>query len=188
MSKSVHFRADAIRNRERIVAAARERFAASDGMVSLESVALAAGVGIATLYRHFPDRETLVEAVYCLELDALTEEAEHLLDVHEAFDALRKWMDRYARFVDTKRALYDALRAAFRSRATPAPQTRARLRATIAKFLSAGASDSTLRDDVEPDDVTVSLAGIMLMAKTAADQEQVRRLLDLLMDGLRPRR
>ena len=187
MSKLTHLRADAVRNRERLIAAARERFSAGDETASLEGVAQAAEVGIATLYRHFPTREALIEAVYRSEFDALAVCAERLLDVHMAFDALRIWMDRYARFVATKRAMNDALRIALTSRTSPAPETRARIRATVAKFVCAGASDGTIRGDVEPDDITVSLAGMVLATTTSTDQGQLRRLLDLLMDGLRPR-
>ncbi len=155
--------------------------------MSLEGVAQAAGVGIATLYRHFPTCEALVEAVYRSELDALAADAEHLLVAHRAFDALRMWMDRYTRFVAPKRAMFDALRIALTSRTSPVPETRARIRATIDRFVSAEAADGTIRDDVDPDDVTVSLAGMVLVAATSTDPEQLRRLLDLLTDGRRPR-
>lgn len=187
MSKPNQLRADAVRNRERLVAAARERFSGGDEGMSLEGVAQAAGLGIATLYRHFPTLEALVEAVYRSELDALAADADHLLAANIAFDGLRMWMDRYARFVATKRAMYDALRIALTSRTSPASETRARIRATVARFVSAGASDGTIRDDVEPDDITLSLAGAVLAATISTDQAQLRRLLDLLMDGLRPR-
>lgn len=186
MSKPTHLRADAARNRERLIAAAREQFSSGDKTVSLEGVAQAADVGIATLYRHFPTREALVEAVYRSELDALAADAEDLLHDYMAFDALRMWMDRYVRFVVTKHAMYDALRMALASRTGPAPETRARIRASVAKFLAAGASDGTIRDDVEADDVTLSLAAMVVATMTSTDQNQLRRLLDLLMDALRP--
>ncbi len=163
-------RADATRNRECLIAAARERFTAGNTMLSLEGVAQAAEVGIGTLYRHFPTREALVEAVYRSELDSLSTEAESLLNAHFAFDALRIWMDRYTRFVATKRAMYEALRIALTSKTRQAPQTRARIRASVAKFVSAGTVNGTIRDDVAPDDITVNLAGIVLMT-TATDQD-----------------
>ena len=186
MSKPTRPRADAARNRVRLVAVARERFAAGDRTVSLGDVARAADVGIATLYRHFPTRESLVEAVYRAELDALAAEAAPLLAALDAHAALRAWMDRYTRFVATKRAMVDALRSAFASGAGVAPETRARIGATLATFLAAGAADGTIRTDVAADDVTVGLAALVL-ATTVADPDQLRRLLDLLTDGLRPR-
>lgn len=82
--------------------------------------------------------------------------------------------------------MYDALRIAVTSGARQAPETRVRIRATVSKFVSAGVSDGTIRDDIDPDDITVNLAGIVL-ATISTDQLQMGRLLNLLMDGLRPR-
>ncbi len=187
MSKPPRLRADAARNRERLIAEARRFFSAGNATVSLESVARAAGVGVATLYRNFPTREALIEAVYCSELDALAADVEPLLAAHGALDALRIWMDQYARFVAAKHAMRDALRIALTSPMALAPETRARVRAVVARFMTAGASDVTIRQDIEPDDVTLSLAGAVLMTATSTDASQLRRVLDLLLDGLRPR-
>ena len=187
MSKPPRQRADAARNRERLVAEARRFFAAGEAAVPLEGVAQAARVGVATLYRHFPTREALVEAVYGAELDALGADADALLAAHGAFDALRVWMDRYARFVAAKHAMRAARRSARPAPAAAPPQTRARSRAGGARFAAAGAADGTLRGDVEPDDVTLILAGAVLMTASSTDMCQLRRLLDLLADALRPR-
>lgn len=180
-------RADAAVNRERLIAEARRFFTTGDATVSLEVIAQAAGVGVATLYRNFSTREALVEAVYRLELDALAADAEPLLAAHRAIDALRMWMDRYACFVAAKHAMRDALRITLTSPTTSIPETRVRVRAVVARFMAAGAADGTIRDDVEPDDVTLGLAGAVLMTATSTDASQLRRLLDLLLDGLRPR-
>ena len=180
-------RADAVVNRERLIAEARRFFTAGDASVSLELVAQAAGVGVATLYRNFPTREALVEAVYGLDLDALAADAEPLLAAHSAVDALRMWMDRYACFVAAKHAMRDALRIALTSPTPAIPETRIRVRAVLARFIAAGAADGTIRADMEPDDVTLCLAGAVLMTATSTDASQLRRLLDLLLDGLRPR-
>ena len=190
MSKPPRLRADAARNRDRLIVEARRSFSAGDATVSLEGIAQAAGVGVATLYRHFPTREALVEAVYRSELDALAADAEPLLAAHGALDALRMWMDRYAGFVAVKHAMLDALRIALTAPPTPtvsAPETRARIRAVVARFTAAGAADGTIREDVEPDDVTLSLAGAVLMTATSSDATQLSRMLDLLLDALRPR-
>ena len=188
MSKTPSLRADAARNRERLIAEARRFFSAGDATVSLDGVAQAAGVGVATLYRHFPTREALVEAVYRSELDALAADVEPLLAVHRAHDALRMWMDRYARFVAAKHPMRDALRIAMTSPTAPTAETRIRIRAVMARFVAAGAADGTIRSDLDPDDVTLSLAGAVLMTATSTDASQLRRLLDLLLDGLRSRR
>lgn len=187
MSKPSRPRADAVRNRERLVAEARRFFSAGGATVPLDAVAQAAGVGVGTLYRHFPTREALVEAVYRSELDALAAEAEPLLAAHPALDALRIWMDRYALFVAAKHAMRDALRIALTSPTASRPETRARVRDIVARFVAAGAADGTIRADVEPDDVTVCLAGAVLMTATSTDAGQLSRLLNLLLDGLRPR-
>ena len=97
-------------------------------------------------------------------------------------------MDRYACFVATKHAMQDALRVALTSRADAASEARARVCGAVAAFLAAGAADGTIRADVEPDDVTMSLADVVLMTTAASDPAQLRRVLNLLMDALRPSR
>ena len=187
MSKSSALRADAARNRQRIIEVAREQFSKQNSSVTLEDVARRAEVGIGTLYRHFGTREALVEAVYRSELDALMAAGEALLKSHPAFQALRMWMDRYVIFVATKHAMRETLSSAFTSRSGPSLATRSRIRTSIVRFLSAGIADHTIRDDVQEDDLTVSLAATVLAMKLASDEDQLRRVLDLLMDGLRPR-
>jgi AcrR family transcriptional regulator len=180
-------RADAARNRQRLVEIAREQFSKRNGSVTLEDIARRAGVGIGTLYRHFATREALVEAVYRSELNALMNDGEELIKQYPAFQALRMWMDRYVEFVATKHAMRETLSSAFTSPSSPSLETRSRIRASIARFLSAGVADRTIRADVQEDDLTVSLAASVLAMKLASDQDQLRRVLNLLMDGLRPR-
>lgn len=179
-------RADARRNRERLIAVARDAFASGDGGVSLEAVASAAGVGVGTLYRHFPTREALVDAVYASELDEVTGCAPELLRLHPADAALRAWMNRYAAFVTTKRGMLDTLRSGWAAGTIATPDTRARITEVVAGFLAAGEAQGVLRGDVLPEDVTAALAGILLSTATIGNPGQVGRLLDLLMAGLRP--
>jgi AcrR family transcriptional regulator len=179
-------RADAVKNRERIVVEARRLFASAGQAASLEAIAAAAEVGIGTLYRHFPTKDVLVEAVYRSELDALERDADHLLTRQSSFDAMRQWMDGYARFVATKHAMHDALRIALTPRSGAGTETRIRINATIAKFLAGGSRDGSIRDDIRAEDVTLSMAGTVFAATAWADQDQVGRVLDLLMAGLRP--
>jgi AcrR family transcriptional regulator len=181
-------RADAHRNRERLVAAARDTFAAGGGVATMQEVARAAGVGVGTLYRHFPTREALVDAVYSAQLDEVTAAAAGLLAAHPADIALRRWMDAYAAFVEAKRGLLDTLRSGWAAGTIATPDTRARVSAVIGDMLAAGAEQGVLRADVQPDDVTATLAGVMLATATMGVGEgQVDRILDLLVDGLRPR-
>src|SRR5882724_11500966 len=129
-------RAVAQRNRENLVAVARAAFAATPDPVPLEAVAREAGVGIGTLYRHFPTREALVEAVYAAELDDVATSAPALLAALAPDAALRAWMDRYAAFVATKRGMIDTLRAAMASGRIATPATRQRLTAAVASILA----------------------------------------------------
>jgi AcrR family transcriptional regulator len=161
-------------------------FAEAEPKVSLEAIARAAEVGIGTLYRHFPTKETLIEAVYRTELDALDSEADELLSDHPAAEAMRQWMDRYARFVVAKHAMHDALLVALAPRSSEGSEIRTRITATIAKFLSAGSRDRSIGGDVRPDDITVILAGSVFAAAASVDPRQIDRVFDLLMAGLRP--
>ena len=174
-------RADATKNRERLIAEALALFSAGDGAATLDSIAKAAGVGAV---RHVTPATALIEAVYRLELDALEAEADDLLEGHSASEAMRRWMDRYVQFVATKHAMHDALRIALAPRAWAVSEVRVRIDKTIAKFLGIGSQDGTLRDDLRPDNVTLSLAGMVLAATTSTDVHQASRLLDLLMAAL----
>ncbi|MEO3873426.1 TetR/AcrR family transcriptional regulator [Nonomuraea sp. B12E4] len=176
-------RADAQRNRDKLIEVARAAFAAADGTVPLEGIARGAGVGIGTLYRHFPTREALVEAVYAAELDDVTGSASTLLQELAPDAAMRAWMERYAAFVATKRGMADTLRAGWASGRIATPATRERITAAVATILARGAETGSLRGDVEPQDITVMLLGIFLAGDTS---EQTGRLIGLVMDALRP--
>jgi len=181
-----HGRSDARRNRERLLSAAREAFASGDGAVPLEALARRAGVGIGTLYRHFPTREALVDAVYASELDEVTTTATKLLRRHPADVAMRAWMDRYAQFMSAKRGMLDTLRPGWAAGTIATPDTRARITEVVSTFLDAGAEQGLLRDDIPVDDVTTALAGVFLATTALGHPDKVGPLLDLLMAGLRP--
>jgi AcrR family transcriptional regulator len=152
-------RADAQRNRERLVEAARRAFASGEHKATLEGIARDAGVGIGTLYRHFPTREALVEAVYRAELARLCDSAAELLADLEPDAALRAWMDRFAGYVAAKRDMADTLRVIVAAGTITSSQARERLAASVQVLLDAGVAAGTLRDDVLAQDVVVSLAG-----------------------------
>jgi AcrR family transcriptional regulator len=177
-------RADARRNRERLLEAALRAFSSGEE-VSLETIARQAGVGIGTLYRHFPNREALVEAVYRGELARLRDTAGELLASRAPDAALRVWMNGFADYVTAKRGMAETLRAIAATGAISPAQTQQTLTATVKGLLDAGAAAGTLRDDVAAADVLASLTGIFLIAGTPRQREQAGRLLDLLMDGLR---
>jgi AcrR family transcriptional regulator len=180
-------RADARRNRDRLLSAAVRAFSQDGPDVTLDAIARDAGVGIGTLYRHFPTREALIEAAYRSELAKLCDAVPDLLQDMRPDEATRAWMDRYIEYMTTKRGMADALRVVIASGGTPYAQSRDRLITAITSLLQAGAASGTLRADIEPADVLASLSGISLAAGEPAQRAQARRLLDLLMDGLRYR-
>jgi AcrR family transcriptional regulator len=184
---AIRQRADARRNRDRLLDAAVRAFSAGGPDDTLEAIARDAGVGIGTLYRHFPTRDALVEAAYRNELARLCDAAAELLQTLPADRALRVWMDRFVDYMTTKRGMADALRAVIASGGNPYAQSRDRLVATLTDLLRAGAAAGTVRTDVAPGDVLAGLSGVSLAAGEPAQRDQARRLLDLLMDGLRHR-
>ena len=174
-------RRDARHNRQRIIDAAARTLAAGPDPVKIETIAQEAGVGVGTLYRNFPSREALVEEVYRSELTRLCAMATQLAADQPPADAMREWMRRYQDIVATKHGMAEALRAVIASGAINSGQTREHLNGAIATILDAGRADGSLRADVQPADVSASMAGIML---TAADIDQATRMLQLLVDGL----
>jgi AcrR family transcriptional regulator len=180
-------RADAQRNRDRLLDVAVRAFSQEGPEVTLDAIAKDAGVGIGTLYRHFPTRESLVEAAYRNELGRLCDAAGELLEAVPADQATRTWMDRFVDYLTTKRGMADALRAVIASGGNPYEQSRERLTGAIGTLLRAGAAAGSIRPDARPDDVLASLSGVSLAAGDPARRDQASRLLDLLMDGLRYR-
>jgi AcrR family transcriptional regulator len=181
-------RTDARENREKLLRAAASRFAAEGAGVALESVARTAGVGVGTLYRHFPTREALVEAVYRKEVDALCAYSGELLAELPADAALAAWMERFIAYAATERGLSGALKSVASSQSDLFAATRERLLTAIGALLGAGIATGRLRDDVTADDV---LTGMNAVWTIAAEGEQwaarARRVLSLLMDALRVR-
>jgi len=179
-------RADASRNRDELLAVATRLFATADAEPSMRAIAAAAGVGIATLYRHFPTREALVDAVYRDQVSRLTSGARDLLDELDAPTALRRWMDLFGDWVATKNGMLDTLVAMVESGELAHADTRTELLAAIDELLDAGRTSGQLRDDVPAEDVAAALIGTFTVAKAPAHAATAGRLLDLLMDGLRP--
>jgi AcrR family transcriptional regulator len=181
-------RADAARNRERLLSAAVRALSSGAGPeVTLEAIARDAGVGIGTLYRHFPTREALIEAAYRNELTRLCEAAPELQRTLRADEATRAWMDRFVDYMTTKRGMADALRTVIASGGNPYATSRDQLLAALTGLIEAGSAAGVIRADVDPADVLASLSGVTLAAGEPAQREQAGRMLDLLMDGLRPR-
>lgn len=179
-------RADAARNRDQLLAVATRMFMAAETEPSMRAIAREAGVGIATLYRHFPTRESLVDAVYRDQVGRLTAGARELLAELPPAAAMRRWMDLFGDWIAAKNGMLDTLHAMVESGEIAHAQTRTELLAAITAILEAGRAAGDLRPDVEADDVAAALIGIFTVAPRGVPGSKAARLLDLLMDGLRP--
>ncbi|GHF50530.1 AcrR family transcriptional regulator [Amycolatopsis bartoniae] len=180
-------RADATRNRDQLLAVATRMFAAAGAEPSMRAIAREAGVGIATLYRHFPTRESLVDAVYRDQVVRLTTGARELLGRQPPAAAMRRWMDLFGDWIATKNGMLDTLLAMIESGEIAHARTRTELLAAITTILDAGRAAGDLRSDVTAEDIAAALIGIFTVAPRPGHEAKAGRLLDLLMDGLRAR-
>ena len=180
-------RADAVRNRERVLEAAKAVFSAGGADASLEAVARRAGVGIGTLYRHFPTREALYEAVYRREVEQLGDLAEQLKNEAKPVDALRRWLRSNVEFVATKKGMSAALALAAHGSAELHSYTFDRLTKAVGALLDRAVAAGEIRSDVSPEDLLRALVGMCYMHDQAGWQSTVLRLLDVFVDGLRAR-
>ena len=177
-------RADARRNIKALLKAAMTVFATSGVDAPMREIAEQAGVGVGTIYRHFPVRADLIVAVFRHEVDDCAEAAAALAAAHPPWVALRGWVDRYIALVTTKRGLaaalrsgdpgYDGLPAYFENRLGPA----------LDGLLKAAAAAGEIRGDVKAWDLLWAIAGLC-GPRRVGDAEVARRMIDLLLDGLR---
>jgi AcrR family transcriptional regulator len=178
-------RADALRNRERVLEAAKDVFSAGGAEASLEAVARQAGVGIGTLYRHFPTRESLFEAVYRREVDQLTELAETLKIEADPVAAIRLWLRANVSFVATKRGMSAALALAAKPSSSLTTDSFEKLTRAIGGLLDRAAAKHAIRPDIVPGDLLRAMIGMCMLNDQPGWQESVMRLLDVIVDGLR---
>jgi AcrR family transcriptional regulator len=179
-------RVDAIRNRERVLEAAKAVFSAGGAEASLEAVARAAGVGIGTLYRHFPTREALFEAVYRREVQQLADLAEQLKQ-EEPVEALRHWMRSNVNFVATKKGMSAALALAAYKNPELFSHSLDQLTRSVGGLLARAIATGEIRDDISPQDLIRALIGMCYMHDQPGWQASVLRLVDVFVDGLRVR-
>jgi AcrR family transcriptional regulator len=180
-------RADALRNRERLLAAAKAVFSAGGADASLEAVARTADVGIGTLYRHFPTREALYEAVYRHEVEQLSELAEELKGEASPVEALRLWLRSNVEFVATKKGMSAALALAAQANSELMAFSYDRLTKAIGVLLDRAVAAGEIRGDVGPEDLLRALIGMCYLHDQPGWQASVVRLLDVFVDGLRVR-
>jgi AcrR family transcriptional regulator len=181
-------RTDALRNHDRLLEAARTVFSAGGPEASLEAVARAAGVGIGTLYRHFPTREALFEAVYRHEVKQLANLAERLSKGGtQPVEALRQWMRSVVRFVATKKGMSAALALAIAKDSDLVSSSSDQLAQAIGMLLEHAIAAGEIRDDVSPEDLLRTIVGMCYTHDQPGWQKNVLRLVDVFVDGLRSR-
>jgi AcrR family transcriptional regulator len=178
-------RADAVRNRERVLAAAKLVFSKGGADASLEAVAKRAGVGIGTLYRHFPTREALFEAVYRREVRQLSELAEQLKDEPSPVEALRRWLHSDIELVATKKGMAAALALAVHGSSELYVDSLERLAKPVGVLLDRAVAAGEIRSDISPKDLLRALVGMCYMHDQPGWQASVVRLVDIVVDGLR---
>ena len=181
-------RADALRNRERVLEAARNVFSAGGPGASLEAVASAAGVGIGTLYRHFPTREALFDAVYRHEVQQLAAFAERLKKAAEPIEALRQWLHALIRFVATKKGMSAALALAVAKDSDLFSYSSDLLMRSAGELLERAIAAGAIRNDIGPEDLIRTLVGMCYTHDQPGWQKSVLRLVDVFIDGLCSRR
>jgi AcrR family transcriptional regulator len=176
-------RADARRNQERLVAAAREVFAREGGGASLEAVAREAGVGVGTLYRHFPRRIDLVEAVYRGEVDELLGTAERVTDELDPWPAMVAFLEAFVHYAQGKRTILNELQEAFEKNPDLRSESRERIERGMGLVLERGQRSGVVRPDIAASDLMQLVAPMCTNATLLADQST--RLLAVILDGLR---
>ncbi|HEX4172432.1 MAG TPA: TetR/AcrR family transcriptional regulator [Acetobacteraceae bacterium] len=178
-------RADAVRNRERVLESAKVVFSRGGPEASLEAVARYAGVGIGTLYRHFPTREALYEAVYRREVDQLVELAGQLETQATPVEALRRWMQAGVEFMATKKGMANALALAASSSSDLLAYSLDRLTKALGELLQRAVAAGELCADIDPEDLLRALVGMCYAQDRPGWQAKVLHLVDIFIEGLR---
>ena len=188
MTRDPHrpLRADAQRNRDKILAAAVRVFTEEGIGAHFERIAKEAGVSSGTLYRNFPTREALVEAAYRKELARLCDAVPGLLATMPPHRALHAWTRHFMDYVTAKFGMADALQAVIDSGTNPYNQSHQLIQTALTALMDAGTTASTIRSDISPADMFAALTGIALTCGKPHQRDQAERLLDLTFDGLRP--
>ncbi len=178
-------RADARRNRDKLIGVAATAFAEKGVETSLEDIARQAGVGIGTLYRHFPTREHLVEVVYRRELESLAAAARELAEKHPPDVALEEWMRRFVSYIATKRGMSNSLRILMTSNSSLFAEGFGNMRGALEGLLKTASEQGYVRTDMDTADLMHALASIYSIPESPEWRERSLRLIGLLMDGLK---
>jgi AcrR family transcriptional regulator len=180
-------RADAKRNHDLLLVSAGELFAERGIEVPLEEIAKRAEVGIGTLYRHFPTRDALNEAVYRHEVETLCDGVDELIAKHSADDALAEWMAAFVTYVARKRGMAVALKSALGADAELFSSSRRRIVGALDQLLANAIGAKVIRADVDSEDLLSAMSGICMASDNPGWNARTNRLVELLIDGLRYR-
>jgi AcrR family transcriptional regulator len=178
-------RADSARNRQLLIDAGKAGFSEVGLNVSLEEIARRAGVGIGTLYRHFPTREDVVEAVYRREVEQLAQAVPRLLETLPPGEALHKWMHLFVDYIATKRLIAPSLAAAASRGSSLHASSVELITGAITTLVKRAVASGDVRKDIDPSDLLRALVGVSYGNPDVGWQASARRLVDILMDGLR---
>jgi AcrR family transcriptional regulator len=179
-------RTDAQRNRERILEVAKEAFTRSGANASLDDIAKQAGVGPGTLYRHFPTRDELLEAVYRTEVEKLAAAERKFAETMPPIEALRAWMLLFVDYIATKKIIASALNKLVGGPSKVIEASYAQVHEAIRALVKRAIKSGDIRKDVDPIDLLRALIGVAYMSSSPDWQQSARRLVDILVTGARP--
>jgi AcrR family transcriptional regulator len=177
-------RADGARNRQRLLEAAKVSFAKSGAAASLEEVARRAGVGIGTLYRHFPTRDALVEQVYRDAQERLFADAEQLTETHPPVEALRQWLLLFVDYIATKKLMADLLATLGGAAAALHASTKSRLEAAIGGLVDRAKASGDIQPEVVPIDLLFAIGGLAYVSPASDWESRARKMVDILIAGV----
>jgi AcrR family transcriptional regulator len=185
-SQSRKLRTDAQRNRERILEVAKEAFTRSGLNASLDDIARDTGVGAGTLYRHFPTRDALIEAVYRTEVEKLAAAERKFTEAMPPIEALRAWMLLFVDYIATKQIIAPALNTFVAGRSKLYEGSRAQIQGAIDGLVKRAIKSGDIRKDLDPFDLLRALVGVSNVASSPDWQQSAKRLVDILITGSRP--
>ena len=178
-------RADAQRNRERILDVAKKAFTREGANISLDDVATQAGVGPGTLYRHFPTRDTLLEAVYCIEVERLAAAEKDLSKTKAPIDALQAWMLLFIDYIATKQIIAAALNTLVGGPSALFESSGTRIKGAIQSLVQRAIGSGDIRPDLDPLDLLRALVGVSNVSSVPEWPASARRLVHILIAGSR---
>ncbi|WP_422928926.1 TetR/AcrR family transcriptional regulator [Singulisphaera sp. PoT] len=178
-------RADAARNRARLVEVAKAKFSEEGAEVGMEAIARAAGVGIGTLYRHFPTRDKLIEAIYRTEMQGLLDSVPRLLETHTPVEALRAWLRQFVDHIATKQVMSPVLASMVCGTSELYAESGEQIKSAMALLVERAVAAGEIRLDIEPLDLLRALAGVAGISSAPGWEASAKRLVDILIAGMR---